>query len=105
MFKFILSTESSAIRDELLKYFDYNLNTLSNSSFNQRRSQILPEAFEYLFYEFNQRFAMLHLFRGLHLIACDGSDLNISHNIEDVDTHFPHGLDNKGFNQLHLNAF
>ena len=56
--KFILMAESGSLRDELLKYFDYQLNTPSNSSFNQRRAQILPEALEFLFQEFNQRYHM-----------------------------------------------
>ena len=102
--RFILSIESDSLRDELLKYFEYNLATPTNSSFNQRRAQILPEAFEYLFHEFNKKFTAEHLFHGMRLVACDGSDLNISYNTEDIDTYFQHGLDSKGFNQIHLNA-
>ena len=97
--KFILSTESGSLRDELLKYFEYNLTTPSNSSFNQRRAQILPEAFEYLFHEFNKKFTAEHLFHGLRLVACDGSDLNISYNPTDTDTYFSHGLDGRGKNE------
>lgn len=102
--KFILTAESGSLRDELLKYFDYQLNTPSNSSFNQRRAQILPEAFEFLFQEFNQSYHMTQLFHGLRIVACDGSDFNISYNPEDETTYFPHGIDHKGYNQLHLNA-
>ena len=32
--------ESRSLKDELLHYFDYDVNTPSNSSFNQRRSQL-----------------------------------------------------------------
>lgn len=102
--KFILTAESGSLRDELLKYFDYKLNTPSNSSFNQRRAQILPEAFEFLFQEFNQSYDMTQLFNGLHIVACDGSDLNISYTPEDATTYFSQGIDQKGYNQLHLNA-
>lgn len=102
--KFILSTESSSLREELLNFFDYKLTTPTNSSFNQRRAQILPETFEYLFHEFNNRFTEENHFHGLRLVACDGSDLNISYNPADTDTYFQHGLDGKGFNQIHLNA-
>lgn len=102
--KFILSTESSSLREELLNFFDYKLTTPTNSSFNQRRAQILPETFEYLFHEFNNRFTEENHFDGLRLVACDGSDLNISYNSADTDTYFQHGLDGKGFNQIHLNA-
>ena len=46
MIRFIISMEGNALGDELLKYFDYSADTPTNSSFNQRRAQILPEAFE-----------------------------------------------------------
>ena len=43
-----LPMEGKALRDELLEYFEFDNTTPSNSSFNQRRAQILPEAFEFL---------------------------------------------------------
>ena len=48
--KFMISMEGKSMRDELLEYFDFDNHTPSNSSFNQRRAQILPEAFEFLFH-------------------------------------------------------
>jgi len=103
---FMLAMEGKALRDELLEYFDYDNNTLSNLSFNQRRSQILPEAFEFLFHEFTNSFSKESvIYKGLRLIACDGSDLCIAHNPEDKSTYFQLLQDSKGFNQLHLNAF
>ena len=93
------------MRDELLEYFDFNNSTPSNSSFNQRRAQILPDAFEFLFQEFSKSFADNATYKGLKLIACDGSDLYIAHNPNDETTYFQSLPDSKGFNQLHLNAF
>lgn len=104
MIKFMISMESRSLKDELLHYFDFDVNTPSNSSFNQRRSRILPEAFEFLFHEFNDRFPESRFWHGLQLIACDGSDLNIYRNPDDPDNYFPNGSDNKGFSQIHLNA-
>jgi hypothetical protein len=104
--KFMLSTEGKSLKDELLKYFDFDNLTPSNSSFNQRRSQILPEAFEFLFHEFTNSFDKEDAtYKGLRLIACDGSDLCIAHNPKDKTTYFQSSPDTKGFNQLHLNAF
>ena len=54
--KFMLTMEGKALRDELLEYFEFDNTTPSNSSFNQRRAQILPEAFEFLFQEFTKSF-------------------------------------------------
>ena len=54
--KFMISMEGKSMRDELLEYFDFDKSTPPNSSFNQRRAQILPEAFEFLFHEFSAYF-------------------------------------------------
>lgn len=71
--KFMLTMEGKALRDELLEYFEFDNTTPSNSSFNQRRAQILPEAFEFLFQEFTKSFTDNVTYNGLRLIACDGS--------------------------------
>lgn len=55
--RFILTMEGKSLRDELLEYFDFDSSTPSNSAFNQRRAQILPEAFEFLFQEFTNYFS------------------------------------------------
>lgn len=81
--KFMLTMEGKSLRDELLEYFDFDKSTLSNSAFNQRRAQILPEAFEFLFQEFTNSFSNHAAYKGLRLIACDGSDLCIAHNPKD----------------------
>ena len=103
---FILTMEGKSLKDELLKYFDFDNLTPSASSFNQRRTQILPEAFEFLFHaftdSFNDRFTD---HKGYRLIACDGSDLCIAHNPDDKTTYFQSAPNIRGFNQLHLNAF
>lgn len=104
MIKFILSMESQSLKNELLKYFGYTTESPSNASFNQRRSQILSEAFQYLFTSFTAKYTNNpSLYKGYRLLACDGSDINIAHNPDDRDTYFSNG-ENKGFNQLHLKA-
>lgn len=103
--KFMLTMEGKSLRDELLEYFDFDNSTPSNSAFNQRRAQILPEAFEFLFHEFTGFFNDDTTYKGLRLIACDGSDLCIAHNPKDETAYLQPLSDSKGFNQLHLNAF
>ena len=103
--KFIISMEGKSLNDELLKYFEYSSDHPTNSSFNQRRAQIKPEAFEYLFRTFlNQYNNDENLYHGYKLIACDGSDINISRNPDDTETYFQNGRNIKGYNRLHLNA-
>lgn len=95
---------TNQLKNELHKYFGYTTDCPTNASFNQRRAQIKSDAFKYLFENFT-----IHssndpsLFNGYRLIACDCSDINISHDPKDEETYFPHG-EGKGFNQLHLNA-
>lgn len=106
MLKFILTMEGKSIKDELLEYFEFDISTPTNSSFNQRRKQILPEAFEFLFHEFTDIYEKTwKTYKGYRLIACDGTDLCIAHNPEDKTTYFQSLPDSKGFNLLHLNAF
>ena len=82
----------------------FNADTPTNSSFNQRRAQILPEDFEFLFREFTAATSTENLFRGYRLLACDGSDMCIAHNPQDETTYFQSTPDSKGFNLMHLNA-
>ena len=102
--RFIISMEGKSLKDELLEHFNFSVDTPTNSSFNQRRAQILPEAFEFLFREFTAVASGEKLFRGYRLLACDGSDLCIAHNPQDETTYFQSTPDAKGFNLMHLNA-
>ena len=102
--KFIITMEGKSLKDELLEHFDFSTDTPTNSSFNQRRAQILPEAFEFLFREFTDIISGDKKFHGYRLLACDGSDLCIAHNPQDTTTYFQSTPDSKGFNQMHLNA-
>ena len=102
--RFIISLEGKSLKDELLKYFNFSTNTPTNSSFNQRRAQILPEAFEFLFREFSGISSGEKLYRGYRLLACDGSDQCIAHNPQDEMTYFQSTQNSKGFNQIHLSV-
>ncbi|MBP5168231.1 MAG: IS4 family transposase [Oscillospiraceae bacterium] len=102
--KFIITMEGKSLKDELLEHFDFSTDTPTNSSFNQRRAQILPEAFEFLFREFTAITSGNKKFHGYRLLACDGSDLCIAHNPQDTTTYFQSTPDSKGFNQMHLNV-
>lgn len=104
MIRFIITMEGSSLKDELYDYFNFSCDTPTNSSFNQRRSQVLPEAFEFLFHEFTNRVSYEKLYHGYRLLACDGSDISIAHNPEDKTTYFQSTPLSRGFNQLHLNA-
>lgn len=46
--------EGKTLKHEFFKYFGYHVDTPTTSSFNQRRAQILPFAFEFLFHHFSE---------------------------------------------------
>lgn len=96
--------EGGSTSKEMLEYFKYDVDTATVSAFNQQRKKLLPEAFEFLFDEFNSLYPGIKKYEGYTLLACDGSDINISRNPKDEDTYFQSTPTDKGFNQLHLNA-
>lgn len=103
--KFMISMEGKSLKDELNEYFDYDFEAPSNSSFNQRRAQILPEAFEFLFKEFSADINNQNrTYKGYTLIACDGSDFCFSSDPLDTVSYVHTPVDVKGYNRLHLNA-
>lgn len=53
--KIILCMGASSIKDELLKFNDFSIDTPSASAFVQARSKIKPEAFKALFDGFNKK--------------------------------------------------
>jgi hypothetical protein len=93
-----------SLENELLEFFDYDLDTISSSAFIQNRNKLLPETFEVLLHEFNDSFDHFKTFRGYRLIAVDGSDLNISYDPKNQETYFQSTPSSKGFNQIHINT-
>lgn len=104
---FLLSMGGNTVRKELLDFFDYSPDCVSASAFSQQRAKILPEAMEFLFHSFTESFTRLSTYHGYRLVACDGSDMAISYNPKDATTYRRHNSiekNEKGYNQLHLNA-
>ena len=102
----ILHMGCESMDRELLRYFGFGKkkDIPTVSSFIQRRNQILPEAFQFLFHQITESVCKPKVYKGLRLLACDGSDINIPHNPKDETTYFKSTPGVKGFNQLHLNA-
>ena len=102
--RFIISMEGKSLKDELLEYFNFRTKTPTNSSLNQRRAQILPEAFEFLFREFTNITSGGKLYHGYRLLACDGSTLTTNPNPQDEAAYIHYSSESKGYNQIHLTA-
>lgn len=98
----ILSMAGCPIREELLDYFDYDINTATSSAFVQARSKVLPDAFEQLLHLFNNAYPCTETYKGYRLIAVDGSDLNIPYDPQDRTT--LHKNQHKACSLYHINA-
>lgn len=98
----ILSMAGCPIREELLDYFDYDINTATSSAFVQARSKVLPDAFEQLLHLFNNAYPCTETYKGYRLIAVDGSDLNIPYDPQDRTTF--HKNQHKACSLYHINA-
>ena len=103
--KIILCIGASSIKDELLKFNDFSIDTPSASAFVQARSKIKPEAFRTLFDGFNNNTFKKKLYHGYRLLAIDGSELPIDNTIfDDETTELRHGTLAKPYSAYHLNA-
>jgi len=104
MLRILLSMGGNSLKYELMDYFSYEVDTATSSAFVQQREKILPEAFQYLFYEFTRKSMPCRTYNGYRLLAADGSDICIAYDPSDLENHFPNGPKAKGFNLIHLNA-
>lgn len=103
--KFTLGMSGRTMNKEILDFFDFSTKAPSNSAYNQQRSKVLPEAFEFLFHEFTSKLTLNRRFHGYRLIACDGSNISIASNPKDTETRVRSNQFNTHVNRLHLNAF
>ena len=95
----ILGMAGGSLNKEIYDYFKCKTTIPTTSAFVQARAKILPEAFQYLFTEFNREYNASKKYKGYQLFAVDGTDLNIPKNPLDEETYLE-----QGFNQLHINA-
>lgn len=62
---FQISMESGSVSHELLKYFNFDVGTPSLSAFYQQRAKLSDDAFQKLFYSFNNCFKPKSLLKGM----------------------------------------
>ena len=101
---FILAFRGGTLTHEIMDFFGLDPSTGTSSAFIQRRSTILPEAFESLFHDFSRSVDENKLYRGIRLLAVDGSDLQIAANSKDPDSYYPGVNGQRAYNLLHINA-
>lgn len=97
----VLQKESTSV--EMLDFFMHS-EMPSSPALNYRRNQIDPVAFQKLFYHFTSQVLGKKLFKGMRLIACDGSEIKTPYNPKDKLTFTQSDSDKKGYNKVHLNT-
>lgn len=99
---FITGIQGGSLKKEL--YDKYSSNLMTVSAFVQQRDKLKPEAFMHIFNQLNELTRSFDTIRykGHHLYAIDGSDLNVFRN-PDAESFIP-CVGEKGVNQLHFNA-
>ena len=102
--KAILCMGGGSVANEMMDLFGFREDLATTSAFVQQRAKILPEAFESLFALFVKNTSERSTYRGLQLLAVDGSDFLTASNPDDPDSFFPGTVEQKSYNLLHLNA-
>jgi len=108
MILFLVGAEASTMQFELQKFsflFPKSISGLpSCSAMFQQRSKLSGDAMPAVFDEFNKQFPT-KLVNGLHLLAVDGTQINIAYDLKDKENHhFPHQWNVRGYNDLHAVA-
>ena len=100
---FIVQMQSKSLNSELCEYFT-DLDSLPTASaLCQQRDKLDISAFQRIMHLFVNAFDDYKTWKGYHVLACDGSDVNIAYDEKDVDTKKQNG-NNKPFSQLHING-
>jgi len=102
----IISMEGNTIKHELLKHFDFDVETPSQSAFYQQRCKLHPDSLPYLSKQFLSHFPSELYREKYQLIAVDGCEFYTPRNPDDLDSYNPPcGRSERGFNQIQVNAF
>ena len=101
---YILHLSNKTIQSDMMDYFSDMDDMPSASAISQQHYKCRPEAFKRVFSLFTSYFTNYKTYNGYYLLACDGSDINISHNPKDKTTYHISTSATRGYNQLHLNA-
>lgn len=104
LLKLILSMGSQSLSNELLNFFNFDIETPTVSAFTQARNKLKIGAFKQLFEESQPQTHPKKTFKGFHLYAHDGSDLALPFLPNEPDTHQIAGKKRNKISLIHLNA-
>lgn len=101
---FLLSMSGQSTQDELLNFYDHKEYTPTVSALSQQRDKISPAYFPEILKRFNSQYSGKIKYKDYRLLACDGSDINIFRNPDDPTSYYRNSSNDKGFNELHIDA-
>jgi len=105
LLQLILSMESHSLNRELRRFFSMTASpVITRSAFIQQRMKLNDTAFPFLFSALNGLVPFKKTFHGYHLLACDGSDLNVPPLDRDDTTRVDSNTSGVCYHQIHLNA-
>lgn len=105
----IMAMESHDLDGEILSGFTYwkkyisRENLVTSSAFVQARGKINDSTFPALFHKYNQKFPFTKTKDGIHILAFDGSDVNVPADKKDCNTFIPYNSNKGGYHQIHIN--
>ena len=85
-------------------YFFFHYSNNTPTALVQARSKISSRVFQYILNELNKAFPPDNLYKGYHLIAVDGSEMQIPLDFSDPDTLHKSASKGKFLSAFHLNA-
>ena len=98
----IMTMEAHSLKRELFEYYrPLKKNPPTRSAFIQSRKKLNDTAFPYLLRAFNRKIPFHKTYKGLHLLACDGTDSNIPADAKDPASLIPFNSNNGGYYQNH----
>lgn len=98
----IMTMEAHSLNRELFEYYNpLHRIPLTKSAFIQNRSKLNSSVFTHLLKSFNSKHPFREQYKGLHLIACDGTDSNIPADKEDTVSFIPYNSNDGGYFQFH----
>lgn len=100
---FIVQMQSKSLNSELCEYFNDIDSLPTASALCQQRDKLDISAFQRIMHLFVNAFDDYKTWKGYHVLACDGSDVNIAYDEKDEDTKRQNG-NNKPFSQFHING-
>ena len=106
LLSFLVSEGSSTTKNELLDFFDMDVDAPSSSAFCQQRGKLKPEGVEALFHEFTASIDNSRPVSDYRFLAADGSTATFfsKPNYSSPEYYVDQGHSAKGFYSIHINA-